>query len=236
MHHIYNTTFKSLMASSLWDGTTLCHVKFFLRRWHKCRTCDLITVYLNQRGVTMNHRGTVSRTDARHLAFWSPAFFGHTWITVLMPLYLSYLWKYLCLTRLNLLKAEINDVLAIRPLISSINAWYTAASKWIKIWMIQYLTEFLYFHMIYYNEDFPGSSDSKESVCNARDLSLVPGSGRSPGKGNGNPLYYSGLEIPMGRGAWWATVHRVTKSQTWLSVRHTITGKERFIISVKAEK
>ena len=80
--------------------------------------------------------------------------------------------------------------------------------------MIQYLTEFLYFHMIYYNEDFPGSSDSKESVCNARDLSLVPGSGRSPGKGNGNPLYYSGLEIPMGRGAWWATVHRVTKSQT----------------------
>ena len=122
MHHIHNTTFKSLMASSLWDGTTLCHVKFFLRRWHKHRTCNLITVYLNQRGVTMNHRRTVARTNAKHLAFWSPAFIGQTWIIVLTPLYLSYLWKYLCLTRLNLFKTEINDVLAIHPFISSINA------------------------------------------------------------------------------------------------------------------
>ena len=48
----------------------------------------------------------------------------------------------------------------------------------------------------------------------ARDTSLIPGSGRSPGGGNGNPLQYSCLGNPMDRGAWWATVHGVTKSQT----------------------
>ena len=43
-----------------------------------------------------------------------------------------------------------------------------------------------------------------------RDVDLIPGSGRSPGEGNGNPLQYSCLENPMERGAWWATVHRIT--------------------------
>ena len=47
-----------------------------------------------------------------------------------------------------------------------------------------------------------------------RDMSLIPRSGRSPGEGNGSPLQYSGLEDPMDRGAWWAMVQRVTKSQT----------------------
>ena len=47
-----------------------------------------------------------------------------------------------------------------------------------------------------------------------RDAGLIPRSRRSPGGGNGNPLQYSCLEKPMDRGAWWATVHRVTKSQT----------------------
>ena len=46
---------------------------------------------------------------------------------------------------------------------------------------------------------------------------LIPGSGRSPAEGNGNPLHYSCLENPTDRGAWWATVHEVAKSQTWLS-------------------
>ena len=63
----------------------------------------------------------------------------------------------------------------------------------------------------------PYSSDDKESACNAGDLGLIPRSGRSPGEGNGNPLQYSCLENPMDRGAWWATVYRVTKSQTRLS-------------------
>ena len=64
---------------------------------------------------------------------------------------------------------------------------------------------------------FPGDWDGEESAFNAGDLSSIPGSGRSPGEGNGNPLQYSCLENSMDRGAWWATVHGVTKSQTWLS-------------------
>ena len=57
-----------------------------------------------------------------------------------------------------------------------------------------------------------GGSGGKESACNAGDLSSTPqGLGRSPGKGNGNPLQYSCLENPMDREAWWATVHGVTK-------------------------
>ena len=49
---------------------------------------------------------------------------------------------------------------------------------------------------------FPGGSVSKESVCNAGDPGSIPGSGRSPGEGNGNPLQYSCLKNPMDRGAW----------------------------------
>ena len=61
------------------------------------------------------------------------------------------------------------------------------------------------------------SSVGKSSACNAGDLGSIPGSRRSPGEGNDNPLQYSCLENPMDRGAWRATVHGVTKSQTQLS-------------------
>ena len=63
---------------------------------------------------------------------------------------------------------------------------------------------------------FPGGSDGKKkkSACNARDLSSIPGSGRSTGEGNGYPLQYSFLDNSMGSGAWWTTVHEVAKSQT----------------------
>ena len=62
-----------------------------------------------------------------------------------------------------------------------------------------------------------GGSKVKVSACNAGDLGSIPGLGRYPGEGNGNPLQYSCLENPMGGGAWWATVHGVTKSRTRLS-------------------
>ena len=68
--------------------------------------------------------------------------------------------------------------------------------------------------------DFPGVSDSKASAYNAGDLGSIPGSGRSPGEGNGNPLQYSGLGNPTDRGAWGATIHGVAKSQTRLHSRH----------------
>ena len=64
---------------------------------------------------------------------------------------------------------------------------------------------------------FPGGSNGKESACNAGDPGLIPGSGKSPGEGNGSPLQYSCQENSMDRGAWWATVHGVAKSQTQLS-------------------
>ena len=57
----------------------------------------------------------------------------------------------------------------------------------------------------------------RESACNAGDMGLIPGLGRSLGGGNGDPLQYPCLGNPNNRGAWWATVHRVAKSQIQLS-------------------
>ena len=70
---------------------------------------------------------------------------------------------------------------------------------------------------------FPHSSVGKESACNAGDPGSVPGLGRSPGEGNGNPLQYPCLENPRDRGAWRAIVHGVAKSQTRLSDLTTTT-------------
>ena len=67
------------------------------------------------------------------------------------------------------------------------------------------------------NEGFQGAVIVKNPPAKAgdiRDVASIPGSGRSPGEGNGNPLQYSCLENPMDRGAWWATVYRVAKKQT----------------------
>ena len=67
---------------------------------------------------------------------------------------------------------------------------------------------------------FPYGSAVKNLLANARDAGdscLIPGSGRSAGRGNGNPLQYSSVENPMDRGAWWATIHGVAKSWTQLS-------------------
>ena len=73
----------------------------------------------------------------------------------------------------------------------------------------------------------------KNSPANAgdvRDVSLMPGLGRSPGGRNGNPLQYSFLENPMDRGAWWATVHAVTQSWTLLK-RLSMAGKHNFLLT-----
>ena len=70
---------------------------------------------------------------------------------------------------------------------------------------------------------YPGGSDGKESTCRIGDLNSIPGLGRSPGEGNGNPLQYSCMENPMDRGAWQAIVHGVTKSWIWLNDKHTHT-------------
>ena len=74
------------------------------------------------------------------------------------------------------------------------------------------LTQYLFLFL-----GFLGGSDGKESACNAGDPGSIPGSGRSPGEGNGNPLQYPYLGNPMDRGAWQAIVYRVAKNQIRLS-------------------
>ena len=71
--------------------------------------------------------------------------------------------------------------------------------------------------LLLYKPGFPGSSDHKESACNARDPGLIPRSGRYPGEGNGYPPQYSCMGNPMDRGPLWAAVHGVTKSQARLN-------------------
>ena len=86
---------------------------------------------------------------------------------------------------------------------------------------------------------FPDGASAKEPTCQCRrrkrSLGLIPGSRRSPGRGHGNPLQYSCLENSMDRGAWWAQVHRVSKSWTrlkWLSMQLLLTLWDRAAILV----
>ena len=78
---------------------------------------------------------------------------------------------------------------------------------------------------IHGRNSFPGGSMVKSLPANTGDtgdMDLIPGLGRSPEGGNGNPFPYSCLENAMDRGAWWAIVHGVTKSWTWLSTAHNL--------------
>ena len=71
---------------------------------------------------------------------------------------------------------------------------------------------FIYFYWwVVFHYGPPRWLSGKESACNVRNEGLIPGSGRSPGEGNGNPLQYSSLGNPMDRGAWWTTVHGVAE-------------------------
>ena len=101
--------------------------------------------------------------------------------------------------------------------LSLLTSWASSSFSIFRCYTVIRLSLILSFsHLIY----FPSSSNGKESACNAGDPGSIPGSGRSPGEGNGNPLQYSCLENPVDRGAWRATVHGMAKSQTqlkWLS-------------------
>ena len=84
------------------------------------------------------------------------------------------------------------------------------------------------------NRGFPGGAVVKNPLANAgdtRDVGLIPGSGRSPGVGNGNPLQSSCLENSMERGDWWAILHGATKSPTQLSTHTHMQGLSGYIIA-----
>ena len=74
-----------------------------------------------------------------------------------------------------------------------------------------------FWNNIFYRNGLSRWLSGKESSCQAGDKGLIPGSERSPGEGNGNPLRYSCLENCVDRGAWRAAVHEVAQNQTWLS-------------------
>ena len=77
---------------------------------------------------------------------------------------------------------------------------------------------------------FPSGAVVKNPPAKAGDADSIPGSGRSPARGNGNPLQYSCLENPTERGAWRATVHGVTESRTRLSEdTHMSTGRSQLM-------
>ena len=80
---------------------------------------------------------------------------------------------------------------------------------------------------------FRDDSDGKEPACNAGDLGSMPGSGRSPGGGNGTPLQYSCLENPVDRGAWGATVHGVAQGRAGLSDWAACTGVTQCLLENK---
>ena len=112
---------------------------------------------------------------------------------------------------------------------------WMSGSKWVGVitpsWFSGSWRSFLYGSSVYSNESalhirwpkywgflgLPGGSEVKASASNAGDPGSIPGSGRSPGEGNGKPLQYSCLENPTDGEALQATVHRITASQTWLS-------------------
>ena len=88
---------------------------------------------------------------------------------------------------------------------------------WCWLHLVSILSNFPKWKSVQVRSGFPGSLAVKASAFNAGEAGSIPGLGRSPGEGNGNPLHYSCLENPMDGGSWWATVHGIAKSRTQLS-------------------
>ena len=92
------------------------------------------------------------------------------------------------------------------------NCSSTTMAIWLARDAVHHGDTVLFYHEIMCSKGLPWWHRAKESACQAGDADLIPGSGRSPGEENGNPLQYSCLGNLMDRGAWWASVHGVEKS------------------------
>ena len=98
------------------------------------------------------------------------------------------------------------------------------------LWMHICMNVYIYTHTHTHTHThigFPGGSEGKASACNVGDLGSIPGLGRSPGEGNGNPLQDSCLENPMDRAAWEATVHSRRVGHDWATslLLHTLANR-----------
>ena len=132
-------------------------------------------------------------------------------MTDLMDMNLSKLWEFTWWTgRPGVLQSMGSQ--RVRHWGVALN-WTESSLEWIEIFHNKKQT-------ITMNRGFPGSSDGKESACNAGDQVSILGLWRSPGEGSGSPLHYSCLQNATGRGAWQATGHEVAKSRTqqWLTL------------------
>ena len=146
--------------------------------------------------------------DAVILVFWMLSFKPTFWLSSFT--FFKRLFSSCLLSAIRVVSSVYLRLLIFLPAILILA--YASYRHLLNIWLMFMIFSFT-FSIRYW-------SDSKESACSAGDSGLIPGWGRSPGEGNGNTLQYSCLENPMDRGAWWATVHGITKSQIWLSYFH----------------
>ena len=131
-----------------------------------------------------------------------------------MPQYNIFWWE-------SLLTSQDNGLLFLGNILTLCEKWIVFLKGLLKSQCHQWRCPKLLPLLTYFPSSlcflgFPGGSDSKESAHNMGDLGSIPGLGRFPGGGHGNPLQYSRLEAPH-RGAWWATVHWITGSWIGLS-------------------
>ena len=124
-----------------------------------------------------------------------------------MCVYMLYLTLWKNIFCLELVRADGNLEICLVLNLSLIIMEIVLSHHWNRVTTVCHNTSLLLF-------DFPGGSQGKASTCNMEGPGSISRSGKSPGEGNSNPLQYSYLENPMDRGAWQATVHRVTESDT----------------------
>ena len=151
------------------------------------------------------------------------AFGDQEWVCVIRGVTLGSMWQKWPHKGWALTGREINEDITSRwcsrqELSSSSLRVWSHLSEWMNLVQLDFIMLILcLLQGVLEKSSLPWGSAGKESICNVGELGSILRWGRSPGGRNGNPLQYSGLENPMDRGTWWATVHGIAKSWTQLS-------------------